>query len=151
MSALLALSHDPILLYDGTCGFCASSVQFVLRHERSHVLRFAPLDGAVGRDVRAAWPEAAAADTMILLDGGARGPRLRSDAALAVASLMGGPWRLAAIVRIVPRRLRDAAYDLVARHRHRLAGAPACLVPPAEAAHRFLDQSASTSPRHPSP
>ena len=133
----------PILLYDGTCGFCAASVQFVLRHEHSHVLKFAPLEGAIGHEVRAAWPDMAAADTMILLDGTAGRPRLRSDAALAVASLMGGPWRLAAIARLVPRRLRDAVYDLVARHRHHLTGARACLVPPAEAAHRFLD--------HPSP
>lgn len=138
MSSQQSLGSLPILLYDGTCGFCARSVQFVLRHERSHILLFAPLEGTIGRDLRAAWPELAAVDTMILLDG--KVPRLRSDAALTIASLMGGPWRLASIARLVPPRLRDAVYDLVARHRHRMAGAPACLVPPAEAAHRFLDR-----------
>lgn len=141
MSSLQGLGPVPILLYDGACGFCAGSVQFVLRHERTRVLRFAPLDGAIAREVRTAWPDACAEDTMMLLDGSGSRPRLRSDAALGVAALMGGPWRLAAIARVVPRRLRDAVYDFVARHRHRLAGAQACLVPPAEAAHRFLVES----------
>ena len=131
----------PILLYDATCGFCAARLQFVLRHERRHILTFAPLDGAIGREVRATWPDVAAADTMILLDGTPGRPQLRSDAALSVAAMMGGPWRLASIARLVPRRLRDALYDLVARHRHRLADASACLIPPADAADRFLDQN----------
>ena len=126
----------PILFYDGSCGFCARSVQFVLRHERSPVLRFAPLDSAAGQRARAALPDAAATDSMILLDG--TGTRVRSDAALAVASLMGGPWQMAATARIVPRPLRDAVYDFVARHRHRLAAAPQCVVPPSGEAHRFI-------------
>ncbi len=136
MSSIHHGTPGPVLLYDGTCGFCARSVQFVLRHERSRVLRFAPLDSAVGRKARAALPGLEAADSMILLDGAA--PRVRSDAALGVASIMGGPWRMAAVARVVPRRLRDAVYNFVARHRHRLSGAPSCVVPPEGEAHRFI-------------
>lgn len=136
MSSSSAGHSGPVLFYDSSCGFCARSVQFVLRHERSPVLRFAPLDSAAGRKVRAALPDAATTDSMILLDG--TDTRVRSDSALAVAALMGGPWRMAAIARIVPRRIRDAAYDFVARHRHRLAGASQCVVPPPGTAHRFM-------------
>lgn len=129
-------TSGPILLYDGSCGFCARSVQFVLRHEKRPVLRFAPLDSAVGRTARAALTGNADADSMILLDGPAA--LVRSDAALRIASIMGGPWRVTALARAVPRRLRDAVYDLVARHRHRLPGAPLCIMPPESEAGRFM-------------
>ena len=130
------MTTGPVLLYDGSCGFCARSVQFVLRHERSPVLRFAPLDSAAGMSARAALADPAKTDSMILLDGPVA--LVRSDAALRVASIMGGPWRIAALARALPRRLRDAVYDLVARHRHRLPGAPQCMLPPESEAARFM-------------
>ena len=65
---------------------------------------------------------------------------VRSAAALRVAGYLGGAWTLARAAWLVPRPLRDAAYDLVARHRHRFLGAAgACFVPPPEDRARFLD------------
>ena len=131
----------PLLFYDGTCGFCARVVQFVLRHETNrHDLRFAPLDGVRARDLRGRrgienvdsfiWSETTATSEVVLV---------RSDAALALASYLGGGWKmLGALARLLPRRLRDAAYDLVARHRHALGGA-VCVVPSAEQRARFLE------------
>lgn len=136
MASTHAGSSGPILLYDGSCGFCARSVQFVLRHERNPVLRFAPLESATGRTARASLSGAAEADSMILVDGPVA--LVRSDAALRVASIMGGPWRIFALARAIPRRLRDSVYDLVARHRHRLPGAPQCMLPPESEAARFM-------------
>ena len=128
----------PLLLYDGTCGFCAESVQLVLRHDRAGTLRFAPLQGAAGAAVRAANPGLDRVDSMVWVD--ADGAHTRSDAALRIARYLGGWWRLARVARLVPRPLRDAGYDLIARHRHRLlAGGPSCLVPPPEVRARFLD------------
>jgi predicted DCC family thiol-disulfide oxidoreductase YuxK len=133
-----------VLLYDGTCGFCAESVQLVLRHDRRRTLRFASLQGAFGVEVRGRHPELAEADTVVWVDPafGGRGERvlLRSDAALRVAAYLGGWFHLARVAAILPRPLRDAAYDLVARHRHQLTGdGPSCLVPAPEARARFLD------------
>lgn len=134
----------PILLYDGTCGFCAESVQLVLRHDRAGSLRFAPLQGELGRAIRAAHPELDEVDSMVWVEpgpGGAAGRVLtRSDAALRIARYLGGWWHLLRAGRVVPRPLRDRLYALVARHRHRLlAGGPACLVPAPEVRSRFLD------------
>jgi predicted DCC family thiol-disulfide oxidoreductase YuxK len=65
---------------------------------------------------------------------------VRSAAALRVARYLGGPWTLALAAWLVPRPMRDAAYDLVARHRHRLLGATdVCFVPPPEVRARFLE------------
>lgn len=72
--------------------------------------------------------------------GGAERVLLRSAAALRVARYLGRAWSLAMAAWLVPRPLRDAAYDLVARHRHRLPGAAdACFVPSPDVRARFLD------------
>jgi len=132
----------PVLLYDGTCGFCAESVQLVLRHDRRRTLRFASLQGAFGTKVRARHPQLAGADTVVWLEPGSdeRSERvlLRSDAALRVAAYLGGWFHLARVAAVLPRPVRDAAYNLVARHRHQLT-APNCLVPAPDARARFLD------------
>ncbi len=134
----------PVLLYDGTCGFCAESVQLVLRHDRVGSLRFAPLQGEIGRAVRAGHPELDDVDSMVWVEPGPgpvdRRVLTRSDAALRIARYLGGWWHLLRAGRAVPRPLRDALYALIARHRHRLlAGGPACLVPAPEVRSRFLD------------
>ena len=138
------IAGHPVLLYDGTCGFCAESVQLVLRHDRRRTLRFAALQGQFGEAVRARHPELRRIDSVVWVDPAASGKPgrvlVRSDAALQVARYLGGWWRLLEVGRLVPRPVRDAAYDLIARHRHTLSGGgPACLVPAPEERERFLD------------
>jgi predicted DCC family thiol-disulfide oxidoreductase YuxK len=130
-----------VLLYDGDCGFCAGSVQFVLRHEpaaaRAH-LAFAPLQGPFGSRVRAQFPELIGVDSVVWYDPTGPSVRVRSAAALAAVAHLGGVWAVAAAMgRLVPRPLRDAVYDLIARRRFEIA-APACLLPSAEERTRFL-------------
>lgn len=134
-------SGEPLLLYDGSCGLCAASVQFVLRHERPHTLRFAALESDIGREIRRRHPELWDVDSMMWVEDGTEGERVwvRSAAALRVARYIGGPWQAAMIAYLVPRPLRDAVYDLIARHRHRLARGPeSCYLPPPAVRARFL-------------
>src|SRR4051812_7086526 len=63
--------EPPLLLFDGTCGFCAQSVQFVLRHERRRqTLRFASLQSHSGTEVRERHPELIHVDSVIWLEAG---------------------------------------------------------------------------------
>ncbi|MFZ5891368.1 MAG: thiol-disulfide oxidoreductase DCC family protein [Myxococcota bacterium] len=131
----------PVLLYDGDCGFCATSVQFVLRHDkRSRALRFAPLAGELGEQVRREHPELAGVDSMIWYEPGASAGtvRVRSEALLALLGYLGGGFRvLARLGRVVPRRLRDSAYAAFAARRKRFGG-ELCLMPTPEERARFL-------------
>ena len=132
-----------VMLYDGTCGLCASSVQFILRHERHRSLRFAPLQGAFAGTIRARHPELHDVDSMVWVepagDGAVEAAYVRSAAVLRAAQYVGGAWRLAAIGWIVPRPLRDAIYNFVARHRHRVFGAEQCYLPPPDVRARFIE------------
>lgn len=133
---------ESVLLYDGDCGFCASSVRFVLQHDsRAKSLRFAPLAGDLGSRVRGDHPELAGVDSMIWVELDARGQsevRVRSEAALALLHYLGGGFRLlSGLGRLVPRRLRDAAYAAIAARRKTLGG-ETCLLPNPSERARFL-------------
>jgi predicted DCC family thiol-disulfide oxidoreductase YuxK len=131
----------PLLLYDGSCGLCAASVQFILRHERRHTLRFAALQSELGAEVRARHPALAGVDSMVWVERDAAGERVavRSAAVIEVAKYLGGVWAIGAAGTLVPARIRDAIYDFVARHRHTLLRAPEqCYLPPPDVRARFL-------------
>ncbi len=135
--------RGPLLLYDGSCGFCADTVQFVLRHDvRAKTLSFASLQGPTGTAIRDRHPQLASADSVVWLEGmNDAAPLVRSAAALRVMRYLGGAWGgLATVARLVPPGVRDWGYDLVARHRHRLSGeGAACVIPTAEERERFID------------
>lgn len=140
-SASRPLGHS-LLLYDGTCGFCASSVQWVLRHDRRGTLRFAALQGETARPILARHPELAEVDSVVWVEQGAESEevRVRSSAAIAVGWYLGGWWSALATIAVgIPRGLRDWGYDLIARYRHKLTrNGPECLLPTPEERVRFL-------------
>jgi predicted DCC family thiol-disulfide oxidoreductase YuxK len=141
-------SRTPLLLYDGECGLCARSVQWVLEHDRVKAIRFAPLQGETAAPILARHglapdPQAGWGSLVLVDDPG--GPRervlQRSSAALAVGRSMGGPWpSMARFAGLVPGTLRDAVYDVIARNRIRWFGkAPdACRIPRRDERPRML-------------
>lgn len=131
-----------MLLYDGACGFCNATILFILKRDGSGMLRFAPLSGPYAERALAAHPEIRRIDSIVWLEPADDRPLTRSAASLRVAAYLGGFWRLALILWIVPWPIRDWAYDIVARHRHVLTrGSARCVVPPPEVRNRFLDLS----------
>jgi predicted DCC family thiol-disulfide oxidoreductase YuxK len=134
---------SPVLLYDGLCGFCDGTVQFILEHDRRGALRFATLQGDFARGVIERHPELAGVDSLVLVERGTSGEEriyVRSEGALQVAKYLGGAWTLARGLRIVPRFLRDLVYDGFARVRYRVFGRyDACPIPSAEQRARFID------------
>jgi predicted DCC family thiol-disulfide oxidoreductase YuxK len=127
----------PIIYFDGQCNLCNSLVDFVIRHDRRRHFRFAPLQGETAR-ARLADRFTTAELTTVVLEEPSRF-RIRSDAALAILTGLGGFWRLAGTYRLIPRRLRDALYDYVARKRFGWFGRrDTCRVPGPEERERFL-------------
>lgn len=129
---------DTILFFDGVCSLCNASVDLVMRHDRRERFRFASLQSPFCEQFMRqndAWP--LRHDSLVLWEGG----RLyhRSDAALRVAMLLGGAWYAAAVGYLIPRMLRDAVYDAIARHRYKWFGSrDTCRVPTPQERSRFL-------------
>ena len=138
------MPDGPVLLYDGLCGFCDGTVQFILEHDRHGTLRFATLQGEYARGVIARHPELQGVDSLVLVepadDSTSERVSVRSAGALRLARYLGGPWHLARVVAIVPRFLRDWAYDGFARIRYRVFGRyDSCPIPSPEQRARFID------------
>ena len=130
-----------VLFYDGGCGLCHRAVRFVLRADREgRAFRFAPLGGRTFDELVLPAVRAGLPDSIVLRT--AEGALLtRSAAALHVLRRLGGGWRWAAgLLSAVPRGVRDAGYDFVARIRFRLFARPedSCPVVPAPLRGRFL-------------
>ena len=128
-----------LLFFDGVCNLCNGLVQFIIRHDRHKRFRFASLQSETGR--RFLDLHGLAAQDLDSLVYWRKGRALtRSTAALNVARDLGGIWAMGHALIIVPRFLRDAAYDLVARKRYRWFGRrETCMVPTSELRDRFLD------------
>jgi predicted DCC family thiol-disulfide oxidoreductase YuxK len=135
-----AASAPALVLYDGTCGFCQGWVRALIAEDRDgSAFRFSPLQGERAQTALGAAQRHAVGDSVVVIT--ARGEVLsRSTAAVYLGSRLGGIWRMASMaLLLVPRRLRDAAYDAVAGIRRRLAAArkDACPLLPAELRARF--------------
>ncbi|MCD9027011.1 thiol-disulfide oxidoreductase DCC family protein [Luteimonas sp. BDR2-5] len=127
-----------VIVFDGVCVLCSGWVRFLLRRDRRGRYRFAAMQAPAGRALLQAHgldPD----DPVSFLLVGPAGARRDSDAVIAVLAGLGGPWRAAGALRLLPRGLRDAGYRWLARNRYRWFGRrAACLLPPADARDRFL-------------
>jgi predicted DCC family thiol-disulfide oxidoreductase YuxK len=131
-------TQPALVFFDGVCGLCNFSVDFLCRHDRHGRLQFAPLQGETARARLHLAPGENNFNSIVLID--AEGTFRRSDAVWRALNHLGGVWRLAAtLLWLVPRPLRNWGYDLVARHRYRLFGRKeSCRMPTAAERSRFL-------------
>jgi predicted DCC family thiol-disulfide oxidoreductase YuxK len=127
-----------IVLYDGVCGFCNATIQWLLRHDHEGSLRFAALQGDTAARLRAAHPEIPAdIDTIVFVDEGR--VALRSRASFALARHLPAPWRWIRAFGWLPAPLTDIAYNAVAAVRYRIWGRyDTCPIPLPEQRARFL-------------
>ena len=128
----------PVILFDGICNLCNGAVNWVMDRDRQAYFRFASLQSdAARRALDTANAGNPLPDSIVLIDDD--GVHTKSDAALRIAARLGWPWSWLPVLRLVPRGLRDAVYDLIARHRYRWFGqADACRLPGPGDRDRFL-------------
>lgn len=123
-----------LVFFDGVCGLCNGFVDFLLRHDRREALRFAPLQGPTA----AAHPGVPGDMHSVVVVQASR-VLVKSEAAIVVLGQLGGAWRLVSVARLVPRVVRDAIYDLIARNRYTWFGRrDACRLPEPHEARWFL-------------
>jgi predicted DCC family thiol-disulfide oxidoreductase YuxK len=118
---------QPVLVFDGDCGFCTTSVRFAERRVGVRA-RVVPWQFADLRALGAAR-ERAEREVLWIEDGRVYGGA-RAVARLLIAA--GRPWSpLGFVLRVPPFSwVAQGAYRLVAANRHRLpGGTPACALP----------------------
>ena len=126
-----------IVFFDGVCGFCNKSVDFLLRVDERKALFFSPIQGETAKRVLPV-ERRENLDTISFFDG----ERLfyRSTALLMIGKALGGIWLVFYPLILVPAQWRDVAYAGVAKRRYRIFGKrEACRMPTPEERARFLD------------
>jgi len=109
----------PVFIFDHVCVLCSGGVSFIMKHDKAARIAFTPAQGALGsalaRHFGIDWN-----GTYIFVRNGRA--FTKSDGYFEVARALGGWWRLGLVFQIIPRPLRDRAYDLIARNRYRWFG-----------------------------
>lgn len=136
--------EHPVLLYDGVCGLCNRTVQFVLRYDREKKFRFAALQSAFAAKLLAKkGVDASDLNSFYIVVIREEGEVLleRSDAVLFVMERLPGIWpAVARVLRLIPRGIRDWGYRVIARSRYQLFGKyDTCPLPSEADRERFIE------------
>jgi len=141
-----AEADGAVIVFDGVCVLCNGWVRFLLRHDRAGRYRFAAMQSEAGRSLLLRHGlDADDPASFLLIEHDASGvdarPRVstETEAIRRVLAGLGGAWKLAHAMALLPRGLRDAAYRRLARNRYRWFGRhEACALPAPEHRQRFL-------------
>lgn len=128
-----------IILFDGVCNLCNSTVQFLIKHDKKDVFRFVALQSDLGQQITAyIGIDTSKVDSIIVYEPG-KAYFYKADAALEIASAIGGIYSLLGIFKVVPKSIRNAVYDYIARNRYKWYGKKeACMIPTPEIKAKFL-------------
>jgi predicted DCC family thiol-disulfide oxidoreductase YuxK len=131
-------SDDDMILYDGVCVFCSRWIRFIAARDQAKRFRFTAIQSAYGTRLAQAFGiDPDDPDTNAVIHGGVA--HFKSDAALTVLSNLPG-WEWTRVLFAVPKPLRNAVYNLVAKNRYRIFGKyEACFVPDAAMRERVLE------------
>ncbi len=130
-------THDPVIFFDGVCNLCNGSVQFVIRHDKNGLFKFASLQSDFAASFFRENGYTIQSDSIILYTNGKFYDR--SAAVLRIARRLHFPVNAASIFFIVPAFLRDPVYGFIAAHRYKWFGRKdSCMVPDPALRNRFL-------------
>ncbi|VUD64977.1 hypothetical protein TDB9533_03448 [Thalassocella blandensis] len=127
-----------IIIFDGECKLCESSVIFVIRHDKNAKFSFVQAQSPLGQALQSHYAlHALDENTMILIQQ--QRAYTRSSAAVRIARELDGIWKLLALSWFIPLPLRNWAYHYIAKHRYRWFGRRSqCLIPDQTLESRFL-------------
>lgn len=133
---------DNVVLFDAVCKLCSGWSRFLIRHDARHAFKLATVQSEEGKAIlRWCGLPTDEYDTLVLVEGNRF--YVRSAAVIRVLARLPLPWKLGALVWVIPRPLRDWAYDKVARNRYALFGKyDSCMVPTPDHHARFLKTDA---------
>jgi predicted DCC family thiol-disulfide oxidoreductase YuxK len=130
--------HERVIVFDGVCNWCNVWVNFVIAHDPHGKFKFGTLQSDQGQQILETLQLSTKDFSTFLLLEQTR-VYTKSTAALRIVRHLSGVWPLFYLSLLIPRPLRDALYDYVARHRYEWMGnTDACQPPSTDERGRFV-------------
>jgi predicted DCC family thiol-disulfide oxidoreductase YuxK len=128
-----------IILFDGVCNLCNTSVQFVIKHDKKDLFRFVPLQSDLGKKIlNHLGINREHTDSIVLYEPG-KAYYYKAEAALKIINKFGGYYKLLNLFQIFPKFISNAIYDYIAKNRYRWYGKQeTCMIPTPELSAKFL-------------
>ncbi len=136
-----ALPKDKkIVLFDGVCNLCNSSVQYIIKHDRKDLFRFVALQSDFGKEIiRYLGIENRNIDSIVLYEPG-KAYYYKAEAALRIISELDSFFSILKIFLVIPSVLSNVVYDFIAKNRYNWYGKrESCMIPTEELKSKFLE------------
>tara|TARA_R110000868_G_scaffold36445_7_gene129376 strand:+ start:4822 stop:5229 length:408 start_codon:yes stop_codon:yes gene_type:complete len=132
--------NKKIILFDGVCNLCNSSVQLVIKHDKNDEYRFATLQSNVGMKMASERHiDTSEVDSIILIKPGIA-YYTKSVAALKIGKSFGGFWFLLVVFEWIPEKITNRLYDYIVKNRYKWYGKKdSCMIPTPELKSKFLE------------
>lgn len=131
--------HKKLILFDGVCNLCNSSIQYVIKHDKNDTFRFTALQSDIGQQIIDTYNIDTSKTDSILLYSNENGLSAKSSAALKIATQLGFPRNMMTIFFIIPPFIRNWVYDYIAKNRYKWYGkTKECMIPTPELKSKFL-------------
>lgn len=132
------MENSKIIFFDGECNLCNRSVQFIIKRDSKGVFKFASQASEIGEKLIKQYRIPGQIDSIILVDENRI--YLESDAVLRICKDLDGLWKLLSIFLIIPKRIRNMIYQVVAKNRHKWFSnnESSCMLPSPDMKKRFL-------------
>jgi len=131
--------NKKIILFDGVCNLCNSSINYVIDHDKQDVFRFVSLQSDLGKIIQEHLSiKNTSLDTIILYIPNET-YYIKSTAALKIITAFPGAWKLMHVFTIIPSGIRDLVYNYIAKNRYNWYGKQdSCRIPTIELKSKFL-------------
>ncbi len=131
-------TSSTVIIFDGVCNLCNAWVDFVIRHDKQDRFAFSANQYEAGRKLLASFGEDPdEVETVYVVENGTL--YRKSSAALRILKGLGGGFQLLYVFVIIPRPIRDAIYEVIARNRYRWFGQKStCRIPTPTERTKFL-------------
>lgn len=131
--------NKKIILFDGVCNLCDSSIQFIIKRDKNDIFRFVALQSDLGLEIiKHIGVDVSKTDSIILYEPG-KAYYYKSEAALKIAKELGGIYSFISWFSVLPKGLTNSVYDYIAKNRYKWYGKKdACMIPTPELKAKFL-------------
>jgi len=135
----LLKNNKKIILFDGVCNFCNSSVLRIIKHDKKNIFLFTSLESASGKRITAHFNiDTAQIDSIILIESSTN-YFIKSTAALKILKQFNGFWKIFQICWVIPPFIRNSMYNYIAKNRYAWFGKKDnCMIPTPEIKSKFI-------------